>query len=104
MWRSTAAISRSRSPDWNAASSSPCSKAMRARSASRPKRKKYARIRGAMLRHTWVVWGCPERESTSSWKRMSASTQRSRSPARAPSPISHTSFASSAKSASVMSS
>ena len=49
---------------------------------SRPKRKKYARMRGAMLRQTCVVCGCPERESTNSWKRMSASTQRSRSSVR----------------------
>ena len=36
-------------------------------------------MRGAMLPQTWVVCGWPERESTNSWKRMSASTQRSRS-------------------------
>ena len=40
MWRSSVAIRRSRSRDWNAASSSPCSTAIRSRSASRPKRKK----------------------------------------------------------------
>ena len=57
-------------------------------------------MRGAMLRHTCVVCGCPERESTNSWKRMSASTRRSSSPSRAPSAIIQTSFASSAKSAS----
>ncbi len=58
-------------------------------------------MRGAMLRQTCVVCGWPERESTNSWKRMSASTEPEQLAfARAASAIVQTSFASSAKSAS----
>ena len=44
-------------------------------------RRKYTRIRGAMLRQICTVWNCGTTWSTASWNAMSASTTASTSPA-----------------------